>query len=219
LLIKSKNFTTYLSQKEQKMKRTLIVTTIILAITATTFAADITLPPPTQTGGKPVLDAINERQSSRSFDESALDNQTLSDLLWAGFGYNRENKRTAPSPKDLQETDIYVILKEGVYLYDAKNNKLLEKNSGDFRKDATISQEFVKTAPVNFIFVIDKSKDSGNGAFYSVGAISENIYLVAASKGLGTVLRTSINSAALKKSLKLNANQEAVAGQTIGKKK
>ncbi|MDR2643125.1 MAG: SagB/ThcOx family dehydrogenase [Planctomycetaceae bacterium] len=201
------------------MKRTLIVTTIILALATTTFAADITLPPPQKTGGKPIFDAINERQSTRSLDESALDNQTLSDLLWAGFGYNRENKRTAPSPKDLQETDIYVILKEGVYIYDAKNNKLLEKNTGDFRKDATISQDFVKTAPVNFIFVVDKSKESGHTAYFSVGAIAENIYLVAASKGLGTVLRTSINKDALRKTLKLNANQEAVAGQTIGKKK
>jgi nitroreductase len=201
------------------MKLTLIVTTIFLAMATATFAADITLPPPQKTGGKPVLDAINERHSSRSFDESALDNQTLSDLLWAGFGYNREDRRTAPSPLNLQETDIYVILKEGVYLYDAKKNKLLEKNTGDFRKDATVSQEYVRTAPVNFIFVVDKSKNSGNGAYYSIGAISENIYLVAASKGLGTVVRTGVNKDALKKSLKLNDNQEAVAGQTIGKKK
>ncbi|MDR1290329.1 MAG: SagB/ThcOx family dehydrogenase [Planctomycetaceae bacterium] len=201
------------------MKLTLIVTTIFLTMATAAFAADIILPAPQKTGGKPVFDAINERQSLRSFDESALDNQTLSDLLWAGFGYNREGKRTAPSPLNLQETDIYVILKEGVYLYDAKNNKLLEKNAGDFRKDATVSQDYVKTAPVNFIFVVDKSKNSGNGAYYSIGAISENIYLVAASKGLGTVVRTSVNKDALKKSLKLNDNQEAVAGQTIGKKK
>ncbi|MDR1485543.1 MAG: SagB/ThcOx family dehydrogenase [Planctomycetaceae bacterium] len=209
------------------MKRSLIVTTIVLALTtaivslspATTFAADITLPPPQKTGGKPLFDAINERQSTRSFDDSALDNQTLSDLLWAGFGYNRENKRTAPSPKDLQETDIYVILKEAVYLYDAKNNKLLEKNTGDFRQDATISQEYVKNAPVNFIFVVDKSKETGSIAYFSVGAITENIYLAAASKGIGAVVRTSINKDALKKSLKLNANQDPVAGQTVGKKK
>ncbi|MDR0391850.1 MAG: SagB/ThcOx family dehydrogenase [Planctomycetaceae bacterium] len=201
------------------MKRTLIVTTIILALATTTFAADITLPPPQKTGGKPIFDTINERQSSRSFDESALDHQTLSDLLWAGFGYNRESKRTAPSPRDLQETDIYVILKEGVYLYDARNNKLLEKNTGDFRKDATVSQEYVANAPVNFIFVVDNSKGSGSIAYFSVGAISENIYLACASKGLGTVVRTSINKDVLKKTLKLSANQEAVAGQTIGKKK
>ncbi|MDR2344624.1 MAG: SagB/ThcOx family dehydrogenase [Planctomycetaceae bacterium] len=201
------------------MSKIFIVTAIILALTATTYAADITLPPPQKAGGKPIFDVINERQSSRSFDETALDYQTLSDLLWAGFGYNREGKRTAPSPLNLQETEIYVILKEGVYLYDAKNNKLLEKNKGDFRQDATTGQDYVKTAPVNLIFVVDKSKNSGDGAYFSVGAISENIYLVAASKGLGAVVRTSINKNALKKSLKLNANQEPVAGQTIGKKK
>ncbi|MDR2168985.1 MAG: SagB/ThcOx family dehydrogenase [Planctomycetaceae bacterium] len=201
------------------MKVTLILTTIIITMTTTLLAADITLPAPQRTGGKPIFDALNERQSTRSFNDAALDNQTLSDLLWAGFGYNRNDKRTAPSPLNIQETSIYVILKEGVYLYDAKNNKLLEKNSGDFRKDATTGQDYVTTAPVNFIFVIDKSKNGGNGSYLSVGAISENIYLAATSKELGSVIRTSINKEALKKSLKLNDNQEPIAGQTIGKKK
>jgi nitroreductase len=198
--------------------RQLFILSIVFAFSSMSLAADITLPAPQKTGGKPVFDAINERASFRSFDSTPLDNQTLSDILWAGFGYNRENGRTAPSPRGLQETDIYVVTKDGVYLYDAKNNKLIEKDSGDYRNE-TGGQEFVKIAPVNFVYVVDTSKNTGTGAYISVGAISENIYLAATSKSIGTVVRTSIDKNILKKRLKLNANQEAIAAQTIGKKK
>src|ERR1035437_10151001 len=87
-------------------------------------AQDIILPAPDRTGGKPLMQALNERQSIRAFTQENLTLQQLSDLLWAGWGINRadQKKRTAPSSRNLQEIDVYVSMQQGLYLYDAEAN-------------------------------------------------------------------------------------------------
>jgi len=93
------------------------------------------------------MDALNDRHSSREFSDKELDQQTLSDLLWAAYGFNREDKRTAPSANNKQEFTIYVLLKSGIYVYDAKENIVALKAEGDFRAKSG-KQEFVATAPL-----------------------------------------------------------------------
>ena len=87
---------------------------------------DIQLPAPDRTGGKPLMQALNERQSNRSFQDKSLTQQQLSDLLWAANGFNRDDKRTAPTANNRQELELYAVTKEGVFFYDAKNNLLKE---------------------------------------------------------------------------------------------
>src|SRR5574344_3021277 len=96
-------------------------------------AQDINLPQPVRTGGMPLMEALNNRESARSFIDKPIDLQTLSDLLWAAWGFNREDKRTAPSSRNRQEIDVYVSLQKGLYLYDAKNNVLKQISKEDIR--------------------------------------------------------------------------------------
>ena len=42
-------------------------------------------------GGKSVLAALKERRSNRNIGDKELPPQVLSNLLWAGFGINRES--------------------------------------------------------------------------------------------------------------------------------
>ena len=76
---------------------------------------DIVLPTPDKSGGKPLMQALNERQSIRTFTNENLTQQQLSELLWAGWGINRtdDKKRTAPSSRNVQEIDVYVVLASG----------------------------------------------------------------------------------------------------------
>ena len=142
--------------------------------------------------------------------------RTLSNLLWAAWGYNREDKRTAPSAMNRQEISLYIVTAQGVYLYDAKQNKLAEIAKGDFRENAGM-QPFVHTAPLNIIFTADLEKAPGNDMmFVDCGFISQNIYLYCASVGLGTVVRGSFNGDELAKILKLNEKQKVVLTQTVG---
>src|SRR5512133_2465636 len=98
-------------------------------------AADsIGLPAPKTDGGKPLMQVLNQRHTTRDFAAERLSPQVLSNLLWAAFGVNRtDGKRTAPSAVNWQEMDIYVTLPEGAYLYDAKANRLNMVTPEDLR--------------------------------------------------------------------------------------
>ena len=189
----------------------LFVTSSLLSI-----AQDIKLPSPQKQGGEPLLQVLSKRASTRDFDtQKNIDSQTLSNLLWAAWGYNREDKRTAPSAMNRQEISLYIVTAQGVYLYDAKQNKLAEIAKGDFRENAGM-QPFVHTAPLNIIFTADLEKAPGNDMmFVDCGFISQNIYLYCASVGLGTVVRGSFNSDELAKILTLNEKQKVVLTQTV----
>ncbi|HCE46222.1 MAG TPA: nitroreductase [Lentisphaeria bacterium] len=186
---------------------------------------DMALPAPKTEGGKPLMQALKERQTSRAYDTKKLPLQVLSDLLWAGFGINRPDsgKRTAPSTRNWQEIDIYVVMEEGTYLYDAKANILKAVAKGDLRK-MTGPQEFVAPAPINLVFVADTSKMKGASqddlslyAGADVGFISQNIYLFCASEGLATVVRGMIgDKKALAEALKLPAEKKIILAQTVG---
>jgi hypothetical protein len=180
-------------------------------------AQDIALPSPDKTGGKPLMEALNERQSTREYADKELDNQTLSDLLWAAYGFNRENKRTAPSANDKQEFILYAVLKSGVYVYDAKANTLIQKVKGDFRSK-TGKQEFVTVAPLNLVYVVDLKKNSAEGAAVDCGFISQNVYLYCASAGLGTVVRGWFDKDEVRTALQLGEDEEPVLTQTVGYK-
>lgn len=194
----------------------------LLLFTSALYAQNIKLPTPNKSGGKPLMTVLNERKSSRDFSEKSLPNQQLSNLLWAAWGYNRADKRTAPSSQNKQEMDIYVALASGCYLYDARKNELVLVVKQDLR-EKTGKQDFVKNAPVNIIFVADKRKMAEQDeqsmlqtAYINTGFISQNIYLYCASEGLATVIRAWVDKAALALAMKLHDQQEIIVCQTVG---
>ena len=189
--------------------------------------ADVALPAPKMEGGKPLLQALKERKSTREFAPQALTPQMLSDLLWAAHGINRADtgKRTAPSAKDCQEIEIYVVTAEGAWLHDVKANCLKTVAKGDFRK-LTGKQDFVGTAPLNLVYVADTTKmkkcTPEELPFYAAtdtGFVSQNVYLFCASEGLGTVVRMTTDRPALAAALKLSDTARITLAQTVGQPK
>ncbi|MDR1720773.1 MAG: SagB/ThcOx family dehydrogenase [Dysgonamonadaceae bacterium] len=175
-------------------------------------AQDIQLPTPQKTGGKPLMEAINLRRSNRNFSDKALDMQTISNLVWVAYGYNRENMRVVPSANNKQEFEIYIALKSGIYLYDAKEHKLILKLEGDHRRIAG-RQEFVAVAPLNFIYVMNKEIADMP---VDCGFIAQNVYLYCASEGLTTVVRGFFDQQLIKSTLNLGEKQQVVLCQTVG---
>jgi SagB-type dehydrogenase family enzyme len=186
--------------------------------------ANIPLPAPRTEGGKPLMTALKERHSARAFSSKPLPLQLISDLLWAACGINRADtgKRTAPSARNWQEVDVYVVLPEGAYRYDAKANALTAVVKGDLRKQ-TGRQDFPATAPLNLVYVADPAKMTGASPddiamYYGADAafISQNVYLFCASEGLATVVRGAVDRPALAKALNLPETLKIVLTQTIG---
>jgi SagB-type dehydrogenase family enzyme len=203
--------------------RVMLPAVFLSAISAAQALKPVPLPPPQLTGGRPLMEVLKDRKSTREFGSGTLSPQTLSNLLWAAFGINRpDGRRTAPSAMNWQEVSIYVATPEGVYVYDAKTNVLEPVLAGDFRT-ATGTQSFVKDAAVNLVYVSDLSKaggaDSSDAQMYTaadVGFIAQNVYLYCASEGLATVVRGSVDKPALAKTLKLQANQKIILAQSVG---
>jgi len=185
---------------------------------------EIKLLKPQMDGGRPLMQVLKDRHSSREFSTDELPLQVLSNLLWAAFGINRPDsgKRTAPSAVNWQNIDIYVAMAKGLYLYDAKENILKPVLAEDIRA-ATGSQSFVKDVPVNLIYVADFSKiprgTEEDKNFYSaahMGFISQNVYLYCASEGLATVVRGLIDREAMSKVMNLRPDQKVMFAQSVG---
>ncbi len=112
--------------------------------------------------------------------------------------------------------EVYIALKSGVYLYDAKNSILKLIKSGDHRK-STGSQDFVANASANIILVADMNKASSREyAYTDCGFVAQNIYLFAASEGLGAVSRGWYDKDVLSKLLNLPSHKEVLLTQSVG---
>lgn len=199
---------------------------ILILCAATGFAQElkpIPLPKPQTDVGRPLMQVLKDRSTARAFSPDKLPAQVLSNLLWAAFGINRPDsgKRTAPSAMNWQETDIYVAIADGLYVYDAKAHQLNPVLRDDVRAQTGV-QPFVKDAPVDLVYVADLAK-TGSGSpdrdMYvaaDVGFIAQNVYLFCASEGLAVVVRGSVDRPALAKVMRLRPDQKIILAQTVG---
>ena len=183
----------------------------------------IALPAPDTSGGLPLMQALAARHSSREFAPDPLPLPLLSNLLWAAFGVNRAGGgRTAPSAINAQEIDVFVALPAGAYRYEPQAHELRRVAAADVRR-VTGYQDFVDEAPLDLVYVADYERmrlvpAAMRNCYASVaaGAIAQNVYLYAASQGLGTVIRGWIDRAAIADALGLTHDQEVLLSQTVG---
>jgi hypothetical protein len=184
----------------------------------------IALPAAQTSGGMPLMQALQQRQSQREFDAAPLPAQALSNLLWAAAGVNRPalGGRTAPSALNAQEVDVYVALPAGLYRYDPSVHVLRLVNPMDVRR-VTGYQDFADTAPLDLVFVADHARmkmipaaQRESYASAAAGAMAQNTYLYCVSAGLATVIRAWIDRTALAQAMDLGADQQVLLAQTVG---
>jgi hypothetical protein len=206
------------------MKTILSFVLAAFVLSGTGFSQTTSLPPPQKTGGMPLMEALSKRQTSREFSDKKLPDQVVSNLLWASWGFNRpeQKKRTAPSSQNKQEIEVYVVMQEGVFLYDAGQNALVKAISGDIRAKAG-KQDFVATAPLTLVFVADFTKMAGTDdqqkevtANTDAAFISQNAYLYCASENLATGVRAYIDKDELHKAMNLKPEQHITLAQSVG---
>ncbi len=206
-----------------------VFTTLILtAMYQPLYPQDKILPAPQKSGGVPLMQALNDRSSSREFDLKALTDQQLSDLLWAAWGINRadQGKHTAPSSNNKQEMSVYVIMEGGLYVYLPEQHLLKMIHNRDIRQSCG-KQDFVATAPVNLVFVADLVKagvrdpekagpESLNTSYINTGFMAQNVYLYCASEKLACVVRGWFDGVELSRTMELKPSQRVIIAQTVG---
>jgi len=199
----------------------------------------IQLPLPANDCHVSVFTALEKRKTTREIRATPLPLQLLSNLLWAACGVNRKtgpfgvSGRTAASASNSQEIDLYVAVKEGVYLYDALDNRLAPIVAGDLRVCAmTPGQRGIDAqAPVQLIYVVDVHRLTHTAGFQEpglhdpevqksyyyvdTGLVAGNVYLFAAAQGLAAWFH-NCDKAGLTQRLGLRSEQRVLFAQSIG---
>lgn len=200
---------------------------LCMLLSTTLFAGedDIRLPQPDMKRNCTVMQALQQRCSTRDFATRELSEQDLGDLLWAANGVNRHEtgKRTAPSALNRQDVDIYVVKQNGCYRYEAEEHRLVLVADGDYRKDVAAGQDFAAEAPVLLVLVSDfarmgdvASAGTARACALDAGIVSQNISLFCAAAELATVPRMTMDEDALRKALKLKDSQQLMLNHPVG---
>ena len=198
---------------------------------------------------KPQLDtdfmkALQTRSSCREYDPNKeLSLQQLSNLLWAAYGNNRQNKvrqkhhflayKTVPSSCAAYPLELYVVTKKGIYLYIPDNEELKLIKEGNFMS-LTGSQAFVPDCSINIYFVTNYKKQkefpnerlanmyktNDNAMKHSLidaGIVSQNISVFCEIYGLKSIVRGDLgDSKKMREILNLDEDREPILAQSIG---
>lgn len=189
--------------------------------------ADISLPTPQTKDGMSLFESLKKRASTPGggFPVGKISDDELSNVLWAASGLNRgKTGWTIPMANGRSPyVRIYVAGEKGVYIYEWEGHYLREISDKDIRGDIAM-QAFTKRAAYSLIFVPDTKAladlppdQANNFSQIAVGAMSQNIYLVAAASKLSARYIHSIKPDIIAQELKLPENSQPIGLILLGK--
>ncbi|MBQ7413015.1 MAG: nitroreductase family protein [Alphaproteobacteria bacterium] len=181
-------------------------------ISTAVAAGDIYLPEPNKIGKTTLMQALEDRHSDREFVDREVDERTLSTILWAAFGVNREDgKRTIPTAKDTKDLNIYVFTKKGIWLYDADNN-LLKQQSDQNQMALFQLQDYMATVPLVLVY----TGSTEDYAAMHAGSAYQNVGLYTAATGMANIVRGYYDREKLSDVLHLPEGQRVIVTQAVG---
>lgn len=159
----------------------------------------ISLPQPKTESGNSLESSLARRRSVRQFSDRPLDQQTISQLLWAAQGITDKQRgfRTAPSAGATFPLVAYALTGDGVFRYHPEPHQL-ERLSGEDRRPelaaAALNQQCVRQAPLVLVFSAAEGRTTGHygnrGLMYvhmEAGHAAQNVLLQAVALDLGAV--------------------------------
>ncbi len=206
----------------------LLVTLTIMS--ATVFGAGaqslkpVELEKPGMERSATLMKALQDRRSTREFAAQDVSLRDLSDLLWAANGVNRpDGHHTAATALNKEDVDIYVLDKNGAYLYVPAENILKPVAVGNFLEFVRGRQVDFPIPPLAIVltttparFEIPDEKASAMMGAVDVGIVAQNIMLFCSAAHLNTVPRASMDSEGLAKALNLPAGTIPVLNLPVG---
>ncbi len=192
----------------------------------------IKLPAPLHDSDTSVEEALLDRRSVREYRDEPITPGELSQLLWAAQG-TAGRGRTAPSAGGLYPLEVYVAvgnvedMAPGIYKYGPEGHELFRIADGDKRgelADAALGQASVKNGAADIVIAGVYERTTGKygppGVKYvhmEAGHASQNVYLQAASLGLGTVAIGAFYDEAVKKAVDMPAGEQPLYIMPVGR--
>lgn len=178
----------------------------------------LSLPEVDTDGEATVEQALYDRRSRRTFDDTPLNRKALGQLLWAAQGVTDPGGyRAAPSAGALYPLELYVVvgrpgvdgLDRGVYRYDSENHELEFRQSGSFQADlkaAAVDQSAVEEAPIDIVIcgvdqrTTERYGQRGKRRYVPMeaGHVGQNLYLQAEALDLSTVAIGAFDDTAIR---------------------
>ncbi|HJW82140.1 MAG TPA: SagB/ThcOx family dehydrogenase [Acidiferrobacterales bacterium] len=182
----------------------------------------------------PLSQLLVRRFSQRDYSAAPLTLAELAALLWAAQGMTQhDGQRTAPSAGALYPLELYCVvgdisgLEPGVYHYRPALHALAQHQSGDRRvelADAALDQDWIAVAPLVLVLaaVFNRTtrKYGERGVRYvhiEVGHAAQNVCLMAASLGLGSVTVGAFEDAAVQALLQLPESEAPLYLLPVGR--
>jgi SagB-type dehydrogenase family enzyme len=181
---------------------------------------DVVLPDPVTDGGMTLNEALAARRSRREFERSGLEDEQVSQLLWAAQGITDPERgfRTAPSAGALYPLEVYVLLDGSLFRYLPGEHALrVQTRSVDPQSlsRAAEGQGFVVAAPAVFVVAADYSRTEAKYGERAEGYVrmeaghaAQNLLLQATALGLGAVPVGAFDDRLLSEALVLPAGIE-----------
>ncbi len=195
------------------MKKYFLFAILFLSQITLSIAAE-KLPAPNM--NDPFLNMLSNRKTSREFNSTKqIDDNTLSDILWAAYGINRkeENKRTIPTAKNIQDLEIYVIKKDGAYLYSAETNELKQVSRRNLFKYFSDSQKFVDNADIILVYATKDFQE--NSSAMHAGSAYQNVAIYCAEHNMPNVVKGMMNKRSIARDLNIK-EKDILVSQVIG---
>nr|MBC7243936.1 SagB/ThcOx family dehydrogenase [Chloroflexota bacterium] len=189
------------------------------AVTPSTQAKEISLPPPRTKGPLSLEEALLRRRSVRMYRHSPLNWQDIAQLFWAAQGVTRSwGGRTAPSAGALYPLELYAAKADGVYHYLPHGHSVEVTIQEDIRRAlwaAGLYQEALAQASVIFIITAvyrrTQIKYGDRAERYvelEAGHAAQNLLLQAVALDLGAVVIGAFYDEAVASALHLPAAEK-----------
>jgi SagB-type dehydrogenase family enzyme len=200
----------------------------------TSSAPVLNLPAPRLDGEVSLERVLHARHSVREYRDAGLTLVEVAQLLWAAQGITRrDGGRTAPSAGALYPLELRLVagrvqgLEPDVYHYLPDGHRLAGSGTGEARAalaEAALGQEWVKDAPaVLVISAVEQRttrKYGSRGHEYvrlEAGHAAQSALLQAAALGLGAVMVGAFDDAAVRRALRLPAEETPLYLMPLGR--
>jgi hypothetical protein len=170
-----------------------------------------------------IIEALERRNSTlgEDFTDKPLSVDVQSALAWAATGKNRGGTGfVVPLAMHSEPyVSVYLATDQGVARFDWETNQLAEIADADVRQEL-VTQGFAKQAPCLMLFVIDQDQVKGNegNGYIAVGAMTQNVYLLADDLNIQARYVESIDHDQFRDKLGLSSSQVPVGAIVLAAK-
>ncbi|MCP4137009.1 MAG: hypothetical protein GY754_38935 [bacterium] len=222
----------------KKLTAIAIILLITLSFAVCAMAKDIILPELSTNAGMDIMQAIEQRASSRSFASQTVSLETIGAILWAGNGIihkqgsktahgfdalsgaTSQNRYSIPFGWESPYLRVYLLIKTGAYEYIPGKHQLRLLTKGNL---ISRSGTAASNAAGVIILCADYGKLSGgktnttrDAALLTAGSAAQNMRIIGTAHKVQMLTQVYFSGAQLKKKLKIPGNVEPLALVSFG---